>query len=115
MKFSVFILRGRGAPDPAKLLFFATRAEQAEDPNRPFALSAEDFARLNPNTRTCPVFRTRHDADLTRAIYQRIPILWRENPEENPWRIRFAPSLTWRTTPTSFARGQSWKHRALPG
>jgi hypothetical protein len=90
MKFSVFILRGRGAPDPAKLLFFATRAEQAEDPNRPFALSAEDFARLNPNTRTCPVFRTRHDADLTRAIYQRIPILWRENPEENPWRIRFA-------------------------
>jgi hypothetical protein len=90
MKFSVFILRGRGAPDPAKLLFFATRAEQAEDPNRPFALSAEDFARLNPNTRTCPVFRTRHDADLTRAIYQRIPILWRENPEENPWRISFA-------------------------
>jgi hypothetical protein len=90
MKFSVFILRGRGAPDPAKLLFFATRAEQAEDPNRPFALSAEDFARLNPNTRTCPVFRTRHDADITRAIYHRIPILWRENPEENPWRIRFA-------------------------
>ncbi len=89
-KFSVFILRGRGAPDPAKLLFFATRAEQAEDPNRPFALSAEDFARLNPNTRTCPVFRTRHDADLTRALYQRIPILWRENPEENPWRISFA-------------------------
>jgi hypothetical protein len=88
LKFSVFILRG--APDPAKLLFFATRAEQAEDPNRPFALSAEDFARLNPNTRTCPVFRTRHDADLTRALYQRIPILWRENPEENPWRISFA-------------------------
>ncbi len=89
-KFSVFILRGRGAPDPAKLLFFATRSEHAEDPGRLFTLSPEDFALLNPNTKTCPVFRTRQDADLTRAIYQRIPILWRENPEENPWRIRFA-------------------------
>jgi hypothetical protein len=85
MKFSVFILRGRGAPDPAKLLFFATRAEQAEDPN----LSPEDFALLNPNTRTCPVFRTRQDAQLTLAIYRRVPVLWREEPEENPWGVRF--------------------------
>ena len=31
----------------------------------------DDFARVNPNTGTAPVFRTRRDADITRRIYQR--------------------------------------------
>ncbi len=56
-------------------------------------MSAEGFALLNPNTLTCPVFRARHDAELTRAIYQRVPVLIREarggQPEQNPWSIRF--------------------------
>jgi hypothetical protein len=93
MKFSVFVLRGGESPEPAKLLFFATRPEHAEDPGRLFTLSPEDFALLNPNTRTCPVFRTRQDAELTKAIYRRVPVLWREAqavpnlPEENPWKV----------------------------
>jgi hypothetical protein len=89
MKFSVFVLRGGESPEPAKLLFFATRPEHAEDPGRLFTLSPEDFALLNPNTKTCPVFRTRQDAELTLAIYSRVPVLWREEPEENPWGVRF--------------------------
>jgi hypothetical protein len=88
-KFSVFVLRGGESPEPAKLLFFATRPEHAEDPGRLFTLSPEDFALLNPNTKTCPVFRTRQDAELTLAIYSRVPVLWREEPEENPWGVRF--------------------------
>jgi hypothetical protein len=93
MKFSVFVLRGGESPEPPKLLFFATRPEHAEDPGRLFTLSPEDFALLNPNTRTCPVFRTRQDAELTKAIYRRVPVLWREAqavpnlPEENPWKV----------------------------
>ena len=68
------------------------RAE-AEAPGRLFTLSPEDFALLNPNTKTCPVFRTRQDAELTLAIYHRVPVLWREAqavpnlPEENPWKV----------------------------
>jgi hypothetical protein len=76
-KFSVFVLRGGGSPKPARLLFFATRPEHVEDPLCLFTLSPEDFALLNPNTRTCPVFRTRQDAELTKAIYRRVPVLWR--------------------------------------
>ena len=64
------------------------RAE-AEAPGRLFTLSPEDFALLNPTTKTCPVFRTRQDAELTLAIYRRVPVLWREEPEENPWGVRF--------------------------
>jgi hypothetical protein len=48
------------------------------DPERRFALSAEDMALLNPNTRTCPIFRSRRDAELTKAIYRRVPVLIRE-------------------------------------
>jgi hypothetical protein len=93
LKFSVFVLRGGESPEPAKLLFFATRSEHAEDPGRLFTLRPEDFDLLNPNTKTCPVFRTRQDAELTLAIYRRVPILWREEPEENPWGVRVPGAL----------------------
>ena len=35
----------------------------------------DDFARVNPNTGTAPVFRTRRDAEITRRIYERHPVL----------------------------------------
>jgi len=78
----------------ADFAFFLTRAEHLRDPRRRFRLSADDLALFNPNTRTCPVFRTRADADLTRAIYQRVPVLVREGqPNGNPWGIRFMQGL----------------------
>nr|WP_267461204.1 hypothetical protein [Thermus thermophilus] len=86
-KFAVLALKPPGR-EPARLAFFLTRPEDLEDPTRVFSLAPEDFALLNPNTRTCPVFRTRQDAELTRAIYRRVPVLWREKPEENPWGAR---------------------------
>jgi len=78
---------------PSEFAFFLTQTEQLADSRRRFALSAEDFSRINPNTLTCPVFRSRMDAELTRKIYQRVPVLIREargnEPEQNPWGIRF--------------------------
>ncbi|WP_027882934.1 Eco57I restriction-modification methylase domain-containing protein [Meiothermus rufus] len=88
-KFSILVLRGQGSPEPAWFSFFATRTEHLEDPSRVFSLAPKDFALLNPNTKTCPVFRTRSDAELTKQIYQRVPVLWKEEPEENPWGVRF--------------------------
>ncbi|BDG22558.1 Eco57I restriction-modification methylase domain-containing protein [Thermus thermophilus] len=88
MKFAVLALKPPGR-EPARLAFFLTRPEDLEDPTRVFSLAPEDFALLNPNTRTCPVFRTRQDAELTRAVYRRVPVLWREKLEENPWGVRF--------------------------
>lgn len=87
-KFAVLALKPPGR-EPARLAFFLTRPEGLEDPTRVFSLAPEDFALLNPNTRTCPVFRTRQDAELTRAVYRRVPVLWREKLEENPWGVRF--------------------------
>lgn len=79
--------------DRADFVFFAHSTDELNDPARRFSLSAPDIALLNPNTRTCPIFRTRKDAELTRAVYRRVPVLIREadegRPEENPWGIRF--------------------------
>lgn len=88
-----FCLLTLGPAAEAEFAFFLTQTAQLADARRRFTLSAEDFARINPNTLTCPVFRARRDAELTRKIYQRVPVLIREArgklQEQNPWGIRF--------------------------
>lgn len=75
----------------AEFAFFLTDAGQLEERDRRFALTGRDFAAINPNTGTCPVFRSRRDAALTRAVYARVPVLIREardgEPEANPWGV----------------------------
>lgn len=89
-KFCLLTLTGsRTQTDATTFTFFATRTEHLRDPRRAFRLSATDIARINPNTRTLPVFRTRQDADLTRAIYERVPVLVNEHTGENSWGVRF--------------------------
>ena len=74
-------------------LFQGRNIEELADKNRVFTLSPEDIFQVNPNTRTCPIFRSRKDAEITKAIYSRSPVLIRESnkskPEDNPWGVRF--------------------------
>jgi hypothetical protein len=92
MKFCVLTMasnEGRRSSE-AEFAFFLTNTDQLRDEQRRFALTAEDMALLNPNTRTCPIFRSRRDAELTKSIYRRVPVLIKEGPpEENPWGIAF--------------------------
>ncbi|MGQ9474679.1 MAG: Eco57I restriction-modification methylase domain-containing protein [Actinomycetota bacterium] len=91
IKFSLLTLKGDGdgTDEPARFAFFLTRASQLKDEKRTFELTASDFALLNPNTRTCPIFRTRQDAELTKNIYERVPVLVNEVTGENPWVVKF--------------------------
>ena len=86
-KFCLLTLTGgeqRG--EEAEFLFFASQAEDLADRDRRFTLSAEEIELLNPNTKTCPIFRTRRDAEIAKGIYRRVPILDREgDPDGNPW------------------------------
>jgi hypothetical protein len=70
-------------------LFFCRSFDQVNEEERHFTLSKDDIDILNPNTGTCPVFRTRTDAELTRRIYDRVPILLNEKTGENPWGLKF--------------------------
>ena len=69
--------------------FYLTRLDHLLDPRRIYTLQTSDFARLNPNTKTCPVFRTSRDAALTAKIYRHSTILLNEQTGENPWNVKF--------------------------
>ena len=91
MKFCLLTL---GQAEQAEFVFFATRVEQLADPRRRFRLTPEEFRRLNPNTLTCPVFRSARDAELTKKLYRTAPVLIDDNrPGGNPWGIRFMAML----------------------
>ena len=95
-KFCLLTLTGakRPAMRGSDFVFFAHATADLTDPERRFMLSADDLALLNPNTRTCPVFRSRRDAELTKAIYRRVPVLVKKGPpERNPWGIAFRQGL----------------------
>jgi hypothetical protein len=55
--------------------FFLQSIAEINNPDQTFAISAADFTRVNPNTGTAPIFRTRRDMALTTAIYDRLPVL----------------------------------------
>lgn len=91
-KFSLVTLEApqKGLRD-VEFAFFLRSVAELQDPERRFGLSGQDIALLNPNTRTCPIFRSRRDAVLTKAIYRRVPVLVNEALGEagNPLGISF--------------------------
>lgn len=102
-RFALLTLGGKSSTEPASLVFFARQPEQIHDARRRFALTPQEFALINPNTRTCPVFRSERDAELTKKLYRVAPVLVREavtdhegavlEPEVNPWGISFSQGL----------------------
>lgn len=97
-KFTALVFGGSEVSvDQADFVFFAHDVEEVSEINkaRHITLTAEDMKLLNPNTKTCPIFRTTRDAELTRDIYKRVPILIDENRKKggNPWGISFKQGL----------------------
>ena len=74
-KFCVFVASRLPLNAPAQCAFHVHDIADLKDPERCFPLTAADFARVNPNTGTAPIFRTRRDAKLTTEVYDRLPVL----------------------------------------
>ena len=75
-KFCALILGGEERQfDQTECAFFLHDTKTIHDEDRCFPLMPDDFARVNPNTATAPVFRHRRDAEITRGIYERHPVL----------------------------------------
>jgi hypothetical protein len=123
-----FCILGIGPSELANFSFFLESVTDLEDKERRFTLAPEQISRINPNTRTAPVFRSRADATLTARLYDRAPVLIEERAghpdgELNPWGITFqqglfnmtAASDLFGTAPdlesAGFARtGSDWEH-----
>lgn len=90
-KFSLLTLTGRAEQaTKADFAFFLHDPSELETPLKRFSLTPEEITLINPNTGTCPVFRSRRDAEITLGIYRRVPVLLREgDPNGNPWGISF--------------------------
>ena len=91
-KFCALVFGGeRRKFDETACAFFLHDTETIDDPDRCFPLAPEDFARVNPNTGTAPIFRTRRDADITRRIYERHPVLVDRSggEERKTWPVRY--------------------------
>ncbi len=91
-KFCAFVASPTQRPQPARCAFFLQDVSETKLSDRCFPLSAADFARVNPNTGTAPIFRSRRDAELTAAIYERLPVLVdRSSGEEvKAWPVKYS-------------------------
>ena len=91
-KFCVFVASPSPMGEAASCAFFLHSVAELDDPERCFSLTSESFARVNPNTGTAPIFRTRRDAELTRAIYECLPVLVdRSSGEEvKAWPVKYS-------------------------
>jgi hypothetical protein len=89
VRFCLWTGLGQQAPqNQINLAFRLRQTNQIHD--RRFVLTPEDITLLNPNTGTCPVFDYKRNAEITLAIYRHVKtVLWREEPEDNPWGLSF--------------------------
>ncbi len=91
-KFCVMVASLQRTFAAARMGFYLHSVEEIEDGDRAFAIEAADFARVNPNTGTAPIFRSRRDMALTTAIYERLPVLVNRSSERPvaAWPVRYA-------------------------
>ena len=91
-KFCALIFGGeRRRFDQTECAFFLHDTDTINDRDRCFPLAPDDFARVNPNTGTAPIFRRRRDADITRRIYERHPVLVdrSDDQERRAWPVKY--------------------------
>ncbi|MFJ7777801.1 Eco57I restriction-modification methylase domain-containing protein [Streptomyces yangpuensis] len=90
VNFALFCMAGSGSPEaPISIAFRVRQTDQISE--RSYHLTGRDIQRLNPNTGTCPVFRSHRDAEITLGIYRRVPVLIDQTKKVggNPWGISF--------------------------
>ncbi|MEO3826037.1 DNA methyltransferase [Actinomadura sp. B10D3] len=93
-KFCLLSMVGKSLVEPeAKLAFFMLDTGDLDASKRLYTLTPREIELINPNTGNLPVFRTRRDADITTAIYRRIPILQEDQASKNTWRVSFKATL----------------------
>jgi hypothetical protein len=90
MRFSLLTVTGKQRiVDEPEFATLIKHPSELPPPRKRIRVAAEDLLLVNPNTGTSPMFQTPRDAEITIGIYKRVPVLWRDNPEVNPWGLSF--------------------------
>ena len=74
-----------------RFAFYVDNLQQLEDNVKTYQLREDELKKVNPNTGTAPVFRSRYDVRIAKQVYDNVPILIDENDSKhgNPWGVRF--------------------------
>lgn len=89
-KFCILSITGKNIKiKETDFIFFCRYIRDVENPKKHFTLSSTDISLINPNTLTCPIFRTSPDAEITKKIYQNMPVIENETTKNNPWDMSF--------------------------
>jgi hypothetical protein len=89
-RFVILVISGQGATvEHAEFATLSKHPDELPPRGSRIRVAARDLLLVNPNTGTCPMFQSQRDADITLGIYRRVPVLWRESPESNPWTLSF--------------------------
>lgn len=91
-KFCALVASPSPTEHAAQCAFFLHDVSDLTEEGVRFALSADDFARVNPNTGTAPIFRSKRDADLTTVIYgTAVPLVDRSTGTEvKAWPVKYS-------------------------
>jgi hypothetical protein len=136
-KFCIMVASPTRKFDAATCAFYLHNIAELKNPDQAFPITASDFARVNPNTGTAPIFRTRRDMALTTAIYERWPVMVDKSGEEpkTAWPLRYLRAFdsgtdehkfhnisemgselgAWKTAPTVWTNGTKTFHALYEG
>jgi hypothetical protein len=91
MRFCLLTLTGVNSGVPkADYVFLAYQVDDLRVEARHFTLSADDIALLNPDTKTCPMFLSAHDADITLSLFSSHPVLSTSyGPAPDKWDLKY--------------------------
>jgi len=87
-----FCLLTIGSEVSPRFAFMLHDVTDLRDDRRVLRLTAEQMARMNPNTKNAPIIRSARDAEIVAGVYARLPVLGLESDGElksNPWGIKF--------------------------
>ncbi len=93
-KFCAYVAGGEARTfDNPQFGFFIRDLAELDDPDRVFPISEAEINRINPNSGTAPIFRSRRDKEITSGIYERLPVLVDREAAESSWPVRYATML----------------------
>jgi hypothetical protein len=84
MRYTLLTL-GKNNKNPTIYGFLLRKIEDLLDPNKKFNLSYDEIKLINPNTKNCPQFKSRYEADLILKLYSNkfSKLLWLDDGFDN--------------------------------
>ena len=91
-KFSILVFSGGTRKfDHCRFATFLRDTVDLREPDRVYTMNLEHFCKVNPNTRTAPIYRSAKDREISTAIYDRVPVLVNRSSGEEikTWPVKY--------------------------